>query len=125
MLLHISKSSSIYHNPPILNFIKRFFQKINFDGNVSYTTNGVSGLIKLGSSKPNIIILDIEMPGMNGIEVCKKILANPTLSDIKIVIISGYLSKYEEELKSLNIEVMIEKPFKYTDLEKKLLPLLI
>ena len=108
----------------ILNFIKRFFQKSNFDGNVEYATDGISGLIKVGSFKPDIVILDIEMPGMNGIEVCEKVLMDTTLAGIKVVIMSGFLSKYEEDLKDLNIETTIEKPFKFSNLEKKLLPLL-
>lgn len=108
----------------IRDFIKKFFQKINFNGNVEYATDGISGLIKIGSIEADIVILDIEMPGMNGIEVCRKILANQSLSHMKLVVISGYLSKYEGILKELNIELMLEKPFKFSDLEKKLLPLL-
>jgi excisionase family DNA binding protein len=108
----------------IRNYIKRFFQRINFNGDVEYAIDGISGLIQIGSVKPNLVLLDIDMPGMNGIEVCKKVLTNNTLPGIKVVIISGYISKYEEELDELNIDERIEKPFKFSDLEKKLLPIL-
>ena len=108
----------------IRNYIKKFFQRINFNGDVEYAIDGISGLIQIGSVKPDLVLLDIDMPGMNGIEVCKKVLMDNTLPGTKLVIISGYISKYEEELDELNIDERIEKPFKFSDLEKKLLPIL-
>lgn len=108
----------------ILDFIKKFFNRINFDGEIEYAVEGISGLILIGSVKPNLVILDIDMPGMNGIEVCKKVLSDERLVGTKIVIISGYISKYSEELSELNIQEKIEKPFKFSDLENRLVPIL-
>ena len=56
--------------------------------------------------------------------MCEKILTDDSLAGIGIVVISGYLSKYEEDLQKLGIETTIEKPFDYRDLHEKLLPVL-
>ena len=64
------------------------------------------------------------MPGMNGIELCKKILADKTLTGIRIVVISGYLINYEVELKKFGLSTFIEKPFTIKDLDSKLMPLI-
>jgi len=94
------------------------------DLDVKYADDGISGLLLLGAEKPDIVILDIEMPGMNGLELCKKILADTSLSGIKIVVISGYLINYEIELKKFGIKTFIEKPFTIKDLNSKLMPLI-
>lgn len=108
----------------IHNLFQKFFGELNSELDVKYAVDGMSGLLIIGASNPDIVILDIEMPGMKGIEVCKKILADDSLIGINIVVISGYLSKYKEKLKKMDIETFIEKPFTFRDLNKKLLPIL-
>ena len=108
----------------IHSIFQKFFEEVKPDLDVKYADDGISGLLLLGAEKPDIVILDIEMPGMNGIELCKKILADESLTGIKIVVISGYLINYEEELKKLGLETFIEKPFNLRDLNSKLLPLI-
>jgi excisionase family DNA binding protein len=53
--------------------------------------NGVEALLIIGERKPDLLILDIMMPGMNGIEVCQKLKSSPVTKKIKIVAISGVL----------------------------------
>ena len=108
----------------IHSIFQKFFEEIDSDLEVQYANDGMSGLLLLGSLKPDIVILDIEMPGMNGIELCKKILADKTLAGIKIVVISGYLINYEAELKKFGLDTFIEKPFTLPDLNLKLMPLI-
>jgi excisionase family DNA binding protein len=103
---------------------KVFFNELDPKPDVEYAKDGISGLLRIGASKADMVVLDIEMPGMNGIELCEKILADDSLAGIGIVVISGYLSKYEEDLQKLGIETTIEKPFDYRDLHEKLLPVL-
>lgn len=54
------------------------------------TENGMQALKMLQFAKPQLIILDIAMPGMDGYEVCEKIKANPQTRDIPIIFISAY-----------------------------------
>ena len=51
---------------------------------------GVEALLFIGEQKPDLLILDVMMPGMNGFEVCRKLKANPSTRKIKIVAISGH-----------------------------------
>ena len=53
------------------------------------TENGAQALKMLPHIKPQLIILDIAMPGMDGYEVCEKIKANPDTEDIAIIFISA------------------------------------
>ncbi len=51
--------------------------------------DGIEGLELAERLKPDIILLDIVMPGMNGLEVCRKIRENQELSHVYIVMLSG------------------------------------
>jgi excisionase family DNA binding protein len=53
--------------------------------------SGVEALLIIGERKPDLLILDIMMPGMNGIEVCQRLKSSPVTRNIKIVAISGVL----------------------------------
>ncbi len=54
------------------------------------TENGLQALKMVEHIKPELIILDIAMPGMDGYEVCERIKADPELRDIPIIFISAY-----------------------------------
>jgi excisionase family DNA binding protein len=56
---------------------------------IAGTQGGVEALLMIGERKPDLLILDIMMPGMNGIEVCEKLKSNPQTRKLKIVAISG------------------------------------
>ena len=52
--------------------------------------DGVSGLELLKSSKPDVAIIDIGLPLMNGYDLAKKVRAEPSLSDIYLIALTGY-----------------------------------
>jgi len=51
--------------------------------------SGVEALLLIGECKPDLVILDVMLPGMDGIEVCKKWKANPATSRVRIAAITG------------------------------------
>jgi len=57
--------------------------------NVVCAADGVEGLAMLDNGMPDLILLDITMPRMDGYEVCKQIRSNPAGQDVPIVMISG------------------------------------
>jgi CheY-like chemotaxis protein len=52
-------------------------------------TNGPEGLAQAKQHKPDLILLDIEMPGMDGFAVCEKLKEDETLKKIPVVILTG------------------------------------
>ncbi len=57
---------------------------------VDEAANGVDGLIKIGSRPPDLLILDLMMPGMNGLEVCEAIHVQASFADMKVLITTGH-----------------------------------
>ncbi len=60
------------------------------DVEVYTASNGTDGLEMTDSLKPDIIVLDVVMPGIDGIEVCRTIRKNPDFSNISIIMLSGF-----------------------------------
>jgi DNA-binding response OmpR family regulator len=74
--------------------------------------NGEEALRKVKDSPPDLILLDIIMPGIDGYEVCERLKADPRTSFIPIVMVTS-LEKEEERIKGLELgaEDYIVKPF--------------
>ncbi len=51
--------------------------------------NGVEALLLIGECKPDLVILDVMLPGMDGVEVCKQLKSNPATSKVRIAAITG------------------------------------
>lgn len=57
---------------------------------VEAATDGYEALIKVGAFKPSLLILDVAMPRVDGVEVCRRIKAEPETRTVKILGITGY-----------------------------------
>ena len=56
---------------------------------VATAIDGVEALKKLPNVSPDIVVMDIVMPNMNGYELCRKIKSNPQTKDVPVVICSA------------------------------------
>lgn len=56
---------------------------------IEIAQDGFDALIRLGRHKPDIIIADINMPGMDGLTMLQKIRANPSCNGIEIIVVTG------------------------------------
>lgn len=57
---------------------------------VDEASNGIEACIKLGTYRPDLLILDMFMPEMDGLEVCRTIRTEPELSGMKVIITTGF-----------------------------------
>src|SRR3990172_3772761 len=56
-------------------------------------SDGFEAGIQVSHFKPDLLILDIMMPDINGYEVCRKIKSDPASKDVKIIVLSAYLNE--------------------------------
>lgn len=74
-------------------------------------TNGQEALDTIRKQKPDLVLLDIQMPLMNGMEVLKEIKADPELKRIPVFMVSAYTSPEDiEQSMSLGASGFIKKP---------------
>lgn len=83
---------------------------------VQIALSGQEALDKIQSDKPDIVLLDIQMPGMDGYEVCRKIKANPETQDIPVIFLSA-LSDTKDIVKGFDAGGVdyVSKPFKFRE----------
>jgi putative two-component system response regulator len=56
---------------------------------LEFAENGIQALEKINRLLPDIILLDVMMPGMNGFEVCRQIRATPAIAEIPIIMLTA------------------------------------
>lgn len=92
--------------------IHMLFEILNADYEISVATDGEEALRSVTLCEPDLILLDIEMPGMDGYEVCSRLKANLTTRQIPIVFLTAKNAE-QDEAKGLKIGAIdyITKPF--------------
>jgi signal transduction histidine kinase/ActR/RegA family two-component response regulator len=79
---------------------------------VQEASNGIEASIKLGTYRPDLLILDIFMPEMDGLEVCRNICNEPELSNLKVIITTGHPDHPKlDEVVKLGFTNILSKPF--------------
>jgi len=81
--------------------------------NTKVATNGEKALaIASGAEKPDLILLDVMMPGMDGYEVCRRLKANPETLNIPVIFLTGQTGT-DDETKGFEVGAVdyIHKPF--------------
>ena len=82
------------------------------DYKVHVEADGLNGLLAVEREKPDVIVLDIMLPGLNGLDVCKKIRSNSEFDSIPILIISAKSEELDVVLGlELGADDYVAKPF--------------
>lgn len=87
---------------------------IEYDSSIqlSFANDGREGLRKVNIEKPDMILLDVLMPGMNGLELMTELNGNEILKEIPVVLLTSRVQRTEiQEYKKRGAIGVIEKPF--------------
>jgi signal transduction histidine kinase len=90
------------------------------DYDISVALDGETALEDIESNPPNLILLDIMMPGMNGHEVCKRLKSNERFSNIPIIFLTG-MNDHESVAHGFELGAVdyITKPFQISELKAR------
>ena len=95
------------------NMGKKILTDAGFD--VATVSNGAAAIKKVAEYRPNIIILDIYMPGYTGLEVCERVRTTDSTTPILLTV--GKLEPFrQEDVDQVHADAIIVKPFEATDL---------
>ncbi|MBI4801192.1 MAG: response regulator transcription factor [Elusimicrobia bacterium] len=102
-----------------LNMLKVFFKGEGWD-----FTGAATGAIALeeAAARPDVILLDVNLPDINGFELCKALKENPATSGIPVALISGDARDKERIMKGLGVgsAIYLLKPVDLDVLKAKL-----
>ena len=86
--------------PLNLLLVQKMLSRFNFK--LRTAANGQLALDAVAAQKPNLILLDLMMPGIDGFEVIRRLREDPETADIQIVILSA-LNSNEDVIKGFNV----------------------
>ncbi len=103
----------------ILQLLSAVFEDAGYE--VVTASSGNEALVKLKTVKPDLIILDMMMPGMSGREVCEKIRSDPKTKDTKVAFltVAKFSEVGKETLSKMNVSEYLTKPFENEELLAK------
>jgi CheY-like chemotaxis protein len=110
------------------NMGRRILTDAGYD--VTTVNNGSAALKRIAESKPDLIVLDVYMPGYGGLEVCQRLREAPETARIPVLLTVGKLEPFKaDEARRVRADGFIVKPFEaselltaLTKLEDKIVP---
>ncbi|MEE9615088.1 MAG: response regulator [Thermodesulfobacteriota bacterium] len=105
--------------PHIVEYVKG---ALELDGGDSYAIetagDGYEALIKVGDFKPDLLILDIRMPRIDGFEVCRRLRLEETTKGIKILAMTAFGKDDMERIIQCGADRCLPKPLRVEKLRK-------
>jgi DNA-binding response OmpR family regulator len=87
---------------------------------VEVAENWENGFAKIDKFQPQLILLDVFLSGVDGLDICRQIKSRPETRDIPIIIFSAYPRMTAPVIFEYGADDFIAKPFEVNDLVKKL-----
>lgn len=93
---------------------------------VEVAGDGYEGLIKVGSFRPDLLVLDIRMPGLDGFQVCRRVKTDAAIRDTRILAMTGHGGRHtREQILEAGADGFLEKPIRPDDLQAEVSRLIL
>ena len=106
--------------PTVADLITRAMQQLDEEIQYATANDGFEAGLQLATFKPDLLLLDLMMPRLDGFEVCRFVRRNPATAHIKILVITAYGSheNIERALKA-GADDFLHKPLDIEELNRK------
>ncbi len=109
----------------IVETIVQSLEEDQHDYEILSAADGFEAGLQVSHFKPDLLILDIMMPDIDGYEVCKRVKQDPATCHMKIIVLSAYLDEENyEKMKCNGADVCFSKPLPLEKLKKEVASLL-
>ena len=78
---------------------------------VAYAVDGLDAARQMQACVPDVVITDVEMPGMNGFELTRHVRQNPLTAHIPIIMITAADDKHRDDAQRAGVTVLLGKPY--------------
>lgn len=105
----------------LCQIIKNNIQAEWSDVTIEIATDGFEAGRKIAELVPDLVLLDLKLPGIDGFEICKNIRKDEKLKEIKIIAMSGIdVKESKDKILAAGADDFLEKPFTFELLKKKI-----
>jgi excisionase family DNA binding protein len=96
-----------------LRSLRKALMRIDRLLDIHTSTSGIEALIQVGAKRPDVVVLDVYMPGLDGVEVCTRIKSSPDTQNIIVIANTGRPSaQLEKRMLEAGATAFLLKPFK-------------
>ena len=78
---------------------------------VAYANDGLEAVQQLRAQRPDVVITDVEMPGMDGFALTRHVRAEAALADIPVIMITAADERHRDEASQAGVSVLLGKPY--------------
>lgn len=104
-------------NSKHLEAVKRRFKPYGDRVELGVAGNGIDALVQVGAFRPHLVVLDVFMGELDGLEVCRRLKGSPDTKGIDVIITSGQLTEaIESDAKKAGAIACLPKPIEITSL---------
>jgi CheY-like chemotaxis protein len=94
-----------------LRAIERQFREDNAI-EVVVVQNAIDAILSIGAKRPDLVVMDVFMPGVDGLEACRRIKANPEMADVQVILTSSMMTpELEQAAHVAGARLALSKPF--------------
>ena len=88
---------------------------------IKSVSNGEDALNAIKTESPDIVLADIEMPKINGYELCERLKSDPSTKDIPVILLAGAFENFDEKMaQDVGADSYVVKPFESQELINKI-----
>jgi len=105
----------------ILSLVRRFLERSKIPFQIAMASDGYEAGHQVASFRPDVIFLDLRLPGIDGFEVCRRIKSDPGTAGTHIIAMTGYFeNEVAQKIIELGADMLLQKPFTSEDLRRTL-----
>ena len=109
--------------PSIVKILRKQLEVAGFD--VAVAMDGADGLARIRETRPELVVLDVMLPKMNGHQVCAAVKQDPELRTTPVLMLTAKAQRQDQqEALSCGAEAYLTKPFQLEELLEKVRGLL-
>ena len=98
-------------DPTVTEFVRRIISQVDEEAEVAIASDGFEAGSLVTGFRPDVVVLDLRMPGLDGFQVCQKIKNDPSISAATVIGITGFYSpEYDARFRSCGGWKLLKKP---------------
>jgi len=125
LLLEKKRVLIVDDEPEMVQIIEDTLREGEVEFDIASAYDGYGACLKIGNFRPDLVILDIKMPDIDGFEVCRRIKISDETKKMKVLVITAYPeSSYIRRIREAGADSLMTKPFDLQGLRERVLSLL-
>lgn len=107
-------------DPAVLRVVVDALSEPQMGLTIASASDGYEALIAIGRFRPDVLVLDLRMPRVDGLEVCRLLKSSPATRDIAILVLTGYPTRANvRRWRERQVDAILTKPVKLADLVRQ------